>query len=408
MHRLEGIERAYPWGSRTAIPQLKGDQAPAPHPIAELWFGAHPASPSTVDGEPLSELIAQQPSAWLGERIADRYQNRLPYLVKILAADEPLSLQAHPSKQQAEDGWERENALGIPVGGAQRNYKDDNHKPEVLVALSEFEAMAGFRPLAQTIQLLRQLNCAAMERYLHMIDDGQALAEKEEENRLRALFTTWITIPTAARAELIQNLIGAIDALDETQVEPWIAHTVHNVRAINERYPNDIGVLGALLLNHVRLEPGEAIYLRAGSLHAYLHGVGVEVMANSDNVLRGGLTTKHVDVPELVKVLGFAPLVDPFVTTQSTTRAGTTITRYPVPIEDFTLSCAHIDAANPPLDLELNGPTILVATAGELTVTDAAGEQLTLRPTEAVWVDERDRAVSVATSESAHLFWAFA
>ena len=178
MHRLEGIERAYPWGSRTAIPRLKGDQTPAPHPIAELWFGAHPASPSTVDGEPLSELIAQQPSAWLGERIADRYQNRLPYLVKILAADEPLSLQAHPSKQQAEDGWERENALGIPVGGAQRNYKDDNHKPEVLVALSEFEAMAGFRPLAQTIQLLRQLNCAAIERYLHMIDDGQALVHQ--------------------------------------------------------------------------------------------------------------------------------------------------------------------------------------------------------------------------------------
>lgn len=381
MQLLAPATQAYAWGSRTLIQQLRGDAADS-RPIAELWYGAHPSGPSVIDGErTLADVIAQDPATQLGHRVVTEHGNRLPFLLKLLAADQPLSLQAHPSKQQAEEGFSRENNLGIALGASNRNYKDDNHKPELLVALTEFHAMAGFRPLDKTRELFQALQCEELNRYVGMLDSSP---EHEGEN-LRALFTTWITIPVASRQQLIAAIIEAIDGLSTTSPE-WIQVAARNVAQLNDRYPNDIGVLGALLLNYVVLQPGEAIYLSAGNLHAYVKGLGVEIMANSDNVLRGGLTPKYVDVPELVRVLRFESLEDPIVRSVDG--------RYEVPINEFALQCLHIDSETEhDARLEHDGPMIAVCTSGELTINDVV-----LAPTQALWISADDPAVEVTGS----------
>ncbi|MGD7002993.1 mannose-6-phosphate isomerase, class I [Corynebacterium halotolerans] len=373
MQLLNGKVRAYPWGSRTMLAELRGTPSPSERPEAELWFGAHPAAPSEVAGTPLTEIIAADPTAALGERVLREHGQSLPFLLKLLAADEPLSLQAHPSAAQAREGYAREDAEGIALTAPHRDYKDVNPKPELIVALTDFTAMAGFRPLEQTRELFAALECEALDRYLTMLDDR---VDAEEAN-LRALFTTWITIPGKVRRELIDAIVAAATPLRGR--EDWIGRTLRNVVYLNERYPGDVGVLGALLLNHIQLEPGEAIYLDAGQLHAYIRGLGVEVMANSDNVLRGGLTSKYVDVPELVRVLDFNSLADPVVAQV----AG----EYPVPANEFRLT-----RVSPTEDYEIehDGPAVALCTRGTLQF----GE-LELGPGEAVWIPASDPAVTV-------------
>lgn len=372
MQQLTGTIRAYPWGSRTLIAGLRGLDTPTDRPEAELWFGAHPAAPSTIDGTPLTEIIAADPVAALGERVLAEHGESLPFLLKLLAADEPLSLQAHPSAEQAKEGFAREDNEGIPLTAPNRDYKDLNHKPELIVALTDFTAMAGFRPLAQTRELFEALDCEVLNRYLTMIDGNP---EAEAEN-LRALFTTWITIPGKARRELIDALVASAQPLLERA--DWIGQVLRNVVGLQERYPGDAGVLGALLLNHLQLEPGEAIYLGAGQLHAYIQGMGVEIMANSDNVLRGGLTSKYVDVPELVRVLDFHSLADPVVEPQDGT--------YQVPATEFCLT--RVAAADDFL-IDHDGPAIALCTSGRVQL----GEQ-TLSPGDAVWIPANFPAVS--------------
>lgn len=395
MKLLTSAARNYSWGSRTLIPTLLGEPE-ATSPVAELWFGAHPADPSTVDGEKLDEIIAADPQGQLGKRVAETYGAGLPFLLKILAAAEPLSLQAHPSKQQAEEGFARENAEGIELTAANRNYKDDNHKPELIVALTEFYAMAGFRPLSQTRSLFAALDCEELAHYEGMLDPDPAA----EGDSLRALFTTWITIPSAKRKELISAVVAAGERLRESQAgEPWMSTVMGTVSKINEQYPGDIGVLGALLLNHIVLQPGEAIYLDAGQLHAYVSGLGVEIMANSDNVLRGGLTSKHVDVPELVRVLKFHALTSPRPET-STSETGE---EFILPIEDFRLG-RHRLAGEATLKVNTDGPAIVLCTAGE-----AIGSgQCILRPGEAVWIPASDPRPEFRAREGgqAELFYA--
>ena len=230
----------------------------------------------------------------------------------MLAADEPLSLQAHPSAEQAAEGYRREERLGIPVNSPVRNYRDASHKPELLVALHQFEALAGFRPAAKTIELLQALAVSDLDPFIDLLND------QSDADGLRALFTTWITAPQPDIDVLVTAVLdGAISYLSSGATE--FAAEAKTVLELGERYPGDAGVLAALLLNRITLAPGEGIYLSAGNLHAYLRGVGLEVMANSDNVLRGGLTPKHVDVPELLRVLNFTP------TTESQLRAPTPI-----------------------------------------------------------------------------------
>ena len=259
MHLLDGVIRPYAWGSRTALAELRGLPTPSPHPEAELWFGAHPAAPAPVGGgaddQTLLDVVDADPRGQLGGACADRYQNRLPFLVKVLAADEPLSLQAHPSLEQAKDGFARENAQGLEVGAPNRNYRDDNHKPELVVAITEFELLAGFRNVTETVDLLRALQVPELDAYLGM------LAGQPDSQGLRALFTTWITLPESALATLIPAVIdGAIAYLASTgnggHSRPRSGHFWKSVRTIQA----DSGVLAVLLLNRISLRPGEGLF----------------------------------------------------------------------------------------------------------------------------------------------------
>lgn len=368
----------YPWGSKTLIASIQGRPVPTASPEAELWFGAHSAAPSRIGETNLDELIAADPEAALGPRVREQFGDSLPFLMKLLAADEPLSIQAHPTLEQAKAGFERENSEGVALGNSERNYKDPNHKPELIVALTQFRALAGFRPLDKTLELFDALSCSPLSRYQAMLD-----VEHEEES-LRALFTTLISLPRAARLELIDGVAKcASDLLADEATPAWIAETMRNYLSLNEKYPGDAGVLAALLLNYFELAPGEAVFLGAGHLHAYMDGLGVEIMANSDNVLRGGLTSKHIDVPELVRILNFTALDDP--TLQTETNGG--VTQFEVPVGDFILSRHELFGAHDGVTVNSDGPAIVLCTRGSL----AAGD-VSLGAGQAAWVPANEGA----------------
>lgn len=389
MEQLEGTLRAYPWGSRTLLAELRGLPAPTASPEAELWFGAHPAAPSTIAGRPLNDIIAADPEAALGKRVAQQFGGQLPFLVKLLAAGEPLSIQAHPSRAQAEEGFARENAEGIALTDPRRSYKDPNHKPEIITALTPFRALAGFRPPERTKALFDALG--GLGRYSSMLG-----ADHPEES-LRAVFTTLISLPTSLRASLLDDVNVAATGLITAGGEPWIVDVAQTYVQLNQRYPGDVGALAALMLNLVTLTPGDALYLDAGQPHAYLSGLGVEVMANSDNVLRGGLTSKHVDVPELARVLNFEALDRPHA---PSTRADGAV-HYDLPIDDFQVS-HHKLSSDQTLSVETDGPAIVLCTAGHATSSD-----LSLVPAQAAWIPASDAAASftAAGDAPAELFY---
>ena len=294
---LKNPIQPYAWGSFTAIPGLLGTPSPAPQPQAELWMGAHPKASSQIQigGRwfSLIDAIDQHPERFLGAKVAERFENRLPYLFKILAASKALSIQAHPDRETAVRGFERENDQGIALDDPRRNYKDRNHKPECICALTPFWALCGFRAseaIAERLMLLcpremtdvvGKLKASPGERPLESFWGTLLRLEQERIKRIVA--------ETAAKARL---------HCESDPVCRWIMR-------LYELYPDDIGVLSPAILNLVRLNPGQALYLPDGELHAYLEGTAIEVMANSDNVIRGGLTAKHVDVHELLRVLKF-------------------------------------------------------------------------------------------------------
>lgn len=387
MELLTGALRSYPWGSRTLLAELQGEPTPSRTTEAELWFGAHPGDPSTVDGVKLDAIVAADPEGQLGSRVRSTFGDELPFLLKLLAADEPLSLQAHPSLEQAQEGFAREEKAGIPLNDVNRNYKDKNHKPELVVALTEFQALAGFRPLAQTKELFEALACEQFDRYLTMIDP------EHEEASLRALFTTWIAIPRTVRAELIEAATERCTVLGER--EDWIGDIARCFLSLAQRYPGDVGALGALLLNHVVLQPGQALHLGAGQLHAYIQGMCVEIMASSDNVLRGGLTSKYVDISELVRVLDFNPLASPAV--EAVSQGGET--HYPVNVPDFILSRHELRGGD--FTADSDGPAIVLCTHGTATSSD-----FTLCPGMAAWIPAADSAHVFTGSEDCELFYA--
>ncbi len=285
----------YAWGSPTAIPELLG-QPVTGEPLAELWMGAHPKAPSMagVDGKqvPLINLIQENPVEILGSKIAAQFNNALPFLFKVLAAGRPLSIQAHPNRKQAELGFKHENALGIPVSAPNRNYRDASHKPEIICALTPFWALNGFRKMPDIIAFMDKVCPKDLFGEISLLNTGQP-------SSLKAFFEAIMTLDP----EKQQKITGiaaenAENVSDENHAFEWMIK-------LHKEYPGDIGLFAPVILNLVRLEPGQAMFLPAGELHAYLDGVGIELMANSDNVLRGGLTPKHVDVPELLKVLNF-------------------------------------------------------------------------------------------------------
>ncbi|MBF4548273.1 mannose-6-phosphate isomerase, class I [Corynebacterium afermentans subsp. lipophilum] len=393
MEHLEGALRPYPWGSHTLIAQLRGEPSPSPQPQAELWFGAHPAAPATVNGQGLDEAIAADPAVALGKRVTEAHGDQLPFLVKLLAAAAPLSIQAHPSLEQAQEGFARENAEGIALNSPNRNYKDPNHKPELIVALTEFRALAGFRPVPDTAAFFAELGSAELDRYATLLPaDG--------EGDLRALFTTLISLPHQPRVELIESVQRAAAELAQKRTAPeWMVEAAEVYLELNQAYPGDVGVLAALLLNVLTLAPGEAAFLRAGQLHAYLSGLGVEVMANSDNVLRGGLTTKHVDVPELVKVLDFGTLENP----RAEAVASNGGVEFQLPVDSFAVR-VHSLADGETLAIDEDGPAIVLCTSGEVRGADG----FVLSQGNGAWAPASEGEVELTAEGAAQVFVATA
>ncbi|MAE71405.1 MAG: mannose-6-phosphate isomerase, class I [Gemmatimonadetes bacterium] len=357
MCRLENRVQEYAWGSRSWIPELLGRSSPADRPQAELWMGDHPQGPSSVllEGEkvPLPELIARYPREILGAEVYARFGARLPFLLKILAAEEPLSIQAHPALEQAREGFAREEDLGIARAGASRNYRDENHKPECLCALTEFWALCGFRPVAEMLDLLRILLPAADHELLDPLEKGA----------LRLFFAGLIGLETKRRVRLIRAAVTdatriAADGGAEALTCTWIVE-------LQKRHPGDFGVLAPAFLNLIRLSPGQAIALPAGELHAYLRGLGVELMSNSDNVLRGGLTRKHVDPAELLRVLRFDSR-DVEVLEAVPHRPGEAA--YSSEADEFVLSTIRSSPRRPFLSQGDHGVEILFCSAGKGTL----------------------------------------
>ena len=398
MELLDNPVRAYAWGSRTVIPELLGQEVPSPHPQAEMWLGAHPADSSHLvhaDGgrTSLLDALGADPKQLLGPERSERWDSTLPFLLKVLAADEPLSLQAHPSIEQARAGFAREEAAGIARDASDRNYKDANHKPELICALTELHALVGFRDPAVTVRLLRALEVPELAGH------AELLAAQPDADGLRALFTTWITLPQAMLDTLVPALQEGCVRLAGSEGE--FSTEARTALELSERYPGDAGVLAALLLNRVTIEPGEALYLPAGNLHAYLSGAGIEIMANSDNVLRGGLTPKHVDVPELLRVLDFHPTPPPIVVGNPD---GDWV-RYDTPAEEFLLR--RFDGSpGRPVVVPKGGPRILLCTAGAACVRSLGGD-LEIARGASLWLGASDTDVTIEPrAEGTQLFLA--
>jgi mannose-6-phosphate isomerase len=363
---LENVVQPYAWGSKVALAELRGDASPSPTPEAELWMGAHPLAPSRLarSGQSLLDAVAAAPETYLGESVAQRYAGKLPFLLKVLAAATPLSLQAHPSLAQAEQGFEADETAGIALDAPHRNYKDRNHKPELLCALSEFWALCGFRAVPDTLALFAELSVPALDQHL------TALRGAPHAAGLKQLFSSLMQAPAPERQLLARATADA--CRKQGGKASRFSHEYGWAVRLGELYPGDVGVVSALLLNLLRLEPGEAIYLPAGNLHAYLGGTGVEIMASSDNVLRGGLTPKHVNVPELLRVLDFEPLaVSPL---KPALRGAEHV--FETPAREFRLSYFDLDAG--PVELDVTGPEIWLVTTGQATLASDGSAALEL------------------------------
>jgi mannose-6-phosphate isomerase len=381
--KLNNKIKRYDWGSPDFIPGLLGFESDG-GPWAELWMGSHPGSPSAAvlpSGEiSLGELIAGDPRRFLGKKAAEQY-GVLPFLFKLLAAGKPLSVQAHPNKAQAREGFDRENRAGLAADAPDRCYRDSNHKPEIICALTPFTGMCGFRNPVEIRRLL--------EAFLNNDPRSPVPSPQSPSSIVREGFTPLLQaleIPDTAAA--LRNFLSALfgltlevrQALTEyiLSADPLITDHYSLITNFAQQYPGDPAVIAPLYLNVFRLEPGEAVFLDAGVLHAYIHGFGVELMANSDNVLRGGLTPKHVDVGELMKVLEFSPY-NPHIMKPST---GSSSFTYPTPCEEFSLAvmqrgtsvlsgprCGLHGDGDGDVTFTPNGPAVCIVTDGEVSVS---------------------------------------
>lgn len=368
--------RDYAWGSRTAIAEFRGVE-PSGGPEAELWLGAHAGSPAevvdatSVGAADLAELVASNPAAVLGPELA-REGARLPFLLKILAAERPLSLQAHPTPEQARAGFAREEVEGVPIDAFDRNYKDPFAKPELIVAVSEtFEALSGFRPLSEVrgvLEVLRAADAAADEPQPGALDLLSARLDAADPLRESV---EWLLQDgrggDTGEAVWVVERVTALAASDIARTSPYAA-SFRTVGDLAAEYPGDPGIVISLLLNRVTLRRGEALFLDAGNIHAYLSGLGIELMAASDNVLRGGLTPKHIDIPELLEVLDFTAIAPPLL---PAVQVSPGVVEYRPPVPDFTLY--RVEKATDAARIPLVGPAIVLAEGGRVDVAGASG-----------------------------------
>lgn len=397
---IRNTPRGYAWGSHTAIAGFLGAE-PSGGPEAELWLGAHPGSPAkivdaaSVGHADLVEWIAADPAQALGAELAAR-GGRLPFLLKVLAADRPLSLQAHPTTEQAEAGYEREDTDGIALDAYDRNYRDRHHKPELIVAVSEtFDALSGFRPFEEVrgiLEVLRAADAASERPEPEALDLLQSHLSGDEpaHDAVEWLLRDGRGGDTGEAAWVVER-VTLLATSDIALASPY-ADSFATVTDLAAEYPGDPGIVISLALNRVRLERGEALYLAAGNIHAYLEGLGIELMAASDNVLRGGLTPKHIDVTELLEVLDFTPIQPPRLAPE-TPAPGVQTFRPDVP--DFVLHRVEpgADAARVAID----GPAIVLAEGRDVHLAGALGSaDLALGCAVYVTPEERELAVSGA------------
>lgn len=390
LHRITSDPKRYAWGSTTAIPELLGVPADG-SPQAELWLGAHPGSvtefvePGHGRPDSLNDWIASDPDAALGGR------SRMPFLVKLLAAARPLSLQVHPTPDRARAGFADEDRRGVSLDAPHRNYKDAWHKPEIIVALQDgFRALCGFRAVEESRAFLMHLSAYVEGR------DRMVLEAFEAELRDAGLEPTVRAVLERRTPGVVAALVTAAGVGTDSGAVPdadgrsrWSAER-ELILQLAEEYPGDPGIVVAALLNLVTLREGEALFLPAGNIHAYLSGFGVEVMASSDNVLRGGLTPKHVDVPELLAVLDFEPSPVPFVEPIVRTGGGV---MYPVPVDDFRLVRIGPGTAT---DLARGQAAVILVTGGTARVEQGAETDVLERGT-AVFVSPGPEPVTVST-----------
>jgi len=349
--------RDYAWGSTTLLAGLEG-RSPSGGPEAEVWFGDHPGDPAEVQGAGTLDAVTG---------------GSLPYLLKLLAAADPLSIQVHPTRAQAREGFARE--AGLDPADPARNYRDDNHKPELIVALSDrFEALGGLRPVADTLRML-----ASFPDTAGVVALRERLGAGADAEALRATIGWLLSGDAQAAVEDVIDGLGSADA-------EGFAEALRAVRGIATRYPGDPGVVVALLMNHIVLHPGEAIFLRAGLLHAYISGLGVEIMAASDNVLRGGLTPKHIDVDELLSIVDTEPGVVPVQP------AGGEVTEYDIPVADFALRRIELSGGR---TVEVTGPAMALVTAGEVAVAGSDGATVPVRVGAAVFASADEAALAL-------------
>lgn len=366
IYPLKGVVQHYAWGGIEFIPNLLGVPNQGGKPFAELWMGMHHSGPAYIQTGAqwilLKELIDQQPEEALGPLTFQRFGPQLPFLFKILDVRQMLSIQAHPSKERAEAGFQRENEAGIPLDAPGRTYKDDNHKPEVMVALTDFWLLHGFLPvdkMNRQLSLVPEL--APVHRYFN--DHGQDI---------QSLYQWIMDMPQTEVDELLvplrERLRGPYQRgkLPKNQAKFWAARAFSQFKPAEGEC--DRGILSIFLMNLVQVAPGEGIYQGAGILHAYLEGVNVELMANSDNVFRGGLTIKHSNVPELIRNISFEPVMPHIIHGQ---KQGAGLTLYPTPAPDFELSRLELSSDKPRFTLNAHSPEILIVLEGTITVNQS-------------------------------------
>ncbi|WP_436874763.1 mannose-6-phosphate isomerase [Kosakonia sacchari] len=388
MQKLINSVQNYAWGSKTALTDLYGIANPDNLPMAELWMGAHPKSSSKVQDasgqtRALREVIEQDKTRLLGSAVANRF-GELPFLFKVLCADQPLSIQVHPNKKNSETGFAKENAAGIPLDAAERNYKDPNHKPELVFALTPFLAMNAFREFSDIVSLLQPV-AGAHPAIAHFLQAPGA-------ERLSELFAALLNMQGEEKSRALAVLKSA---LGNHSGEPW-----QTIRLISEFYPDDSGLFSPLLLNVVKLNPGEAMFLFAETPHAYLQGVALEVMANSDNVLRAGLTPKYIDIPELVANVKFTPKPTNELLTQPTQHGAEL--DFPIPVDDFAFSLHDLSTSE--TQLAQQSAAIVFCVEGE-AVLSKASQQLVLKAGESAFIAADESPVGVSgTGRVARVF----
>ena len=353
--RISGEVKNFSWGSKHLIQDQLG-LGPTNQEVAEVWFGTHAGGQSKLlsSGQNLSEAIG----------------SKLSFLVKFLAADSPLSIQVHPNALQAKAGFAKENAAGIDLADPKRNYKDDSHKPEILIALSAFEALCGFRPRAEILEIF--LAFSEFEARF-----GELAAVVATDANLEEIFSELLE-----DSELAGRFASSVAGLDIDSISEQARVLVVDLL---DKYPGETGALVSLLLNFIQLAPGEAIYLPAGNLHAYLSGLGLEVMAASDNVIRGGLTSKHIDKAELRNITDFSELAEPKVSPKKLAEG---LVEYPVSASEFRVYRAQITGTNLLADIDLPAAAVIVCGSGEIAVGTSLEEREVLKKGDVVFVSE--------------------